>query len=727
MRVRPQPPDHGLVPIRSVRGAEGQPASQGVALAVDTSVSGPAQYLSHTLARLRISPHMGMLACMSAPVEQTIAVTLPDGSKRELAQGASGLDLARGIGDGLARAAIAIQVNGGPVQDIRLALSDGDQVRIITSRDEEALAVLRHSAAHVCAEAVVARYPGTKVTIGPAIEHGFYYDFDFPEGVVINEEALSQLEKDMKRIVKEGRTWERREVERSEALGYFRERDEQYKVELIEDLPSKETITFYTQGTFTDLCRGPHVQDTKQMKAVKLTSSAGAYWRGDSSRPQLTRIYGTAFFTKDELARHLANIERAKRNDHRGLGTKLDLFSFDPVSPGSPFWHARGMTIFNAITEMWREQHIRRGYGEVRTPILYRPELWKRSGHWDAYHENMFFTAPDEEGHQFGMKPMNCPAHATILKTRRLSYRDLPVRMNEQGLVHRYEASGVLHGLMRVRHITQDDAHIFCAPEQVLDEVTGVLSFVRDLMSLFGFEDYTMELSTRPKKKVGDDSLWDQAESALAEALVRNELPYVVNVGDGAFYGPKIDFHVRDSMGRSWQCGTIQLDYNTPSRDRFDLTYTGEDNEEHQLVMIHRALLGSMERFIGILLEHYGGEFPLWLAPEQARVLAVADRHVEYARAVAECLCERDLRVEVDDRTESVGRKVRDAGIQRTPVVLVIGDNEVATETVTVNRRGMSEKQQMKIEDLRDVLATEVAQRTLSRHVRAAIAGDNDR
>ena len=665
-----------------------------------------------------------MLARMDAPAKNEIQVTLPDGSTRELTTGATGLDLARSIGEGLARAAVAVQVNDGPTQDLRLELRDGDRVRIITSRDEDALAVLRHSAAHVLAEAVVARYPGTKVTIGPAIENGFYYDFDFPEDVVINDESLAELEADMKRLIKDGRSWERWEVSRDEALDYFRERDEAYKVELIQDLPADEQITFYKQGEFTDLCRGPHVQDAKAMKAVKLTSTAGAYWRGDASRPQLTRIYGTAFFSKDDLARHLANLERAKQNDHRLLGTKLDLFSFDPISPGSPFWHAKGLAIWNSITEMWREQHVQRGYGEVKTPILYRPDLYKKSGHWEAYKENMFLTAPDEEGHQFGMKPMNCPAHATIIKTRQLSYRDLPVRMNEQGLVHRFEASGVLHGLMRVRHITQDDAHIFCAPDQVLDEVSSVLGFVRDLMALFGFDDYTMELSTRPEKKIGDDALWDQAEAALAEALVRNDLPYTVNPGDGAFYGPKIDFHVRDSMGRSWQCGTIQLDYNMPSPERFDLTYTGEDNQEHQLVMIHRALLGSMERFIGILLEHYGGEFPLWLAPEQVRVLPVADRHIDFSREVVAALRGRGLRAEVDERTESVGRKVRDAGMQRTPIVLVVGDSEVEARSVTVNRRGDDEKVTMAVDELVEQVATEVSERRLSDHVVAALRAD---
>ncbi|MCW2959696.1 MAG: hypothetical protein JWM90_83 [Thermoleophilia bacterium] len=649
----------------------------------------------------------------------TIAITLPDGSTRELPDGSTGLDLASSIGEGLARAAVGIQANDGATQDLRLPLADGDTVRILTDRDPDALAVLRHSAAHLLAEAVVARYPGTKVSIGPAIENGFYYDFDFPEDVVINDESLAQLEKDIKHLIKQGRTWERWEVTRDEALQHFSAQGEQYKVELIQDLPADEPITFYKQGEFTDLCRGPHLQSTRPLKAIKLTSTAGAYWRGDSDREQLTRIYGTAFFSKEDLATHLANIERAKLNDHRLLGTKLDLFSFDPVSPGSPFWHPRGLNIWNAITDMWRAEHRTRGYQEVKTPILYKPELWKKSGHWDAYKDGMFFTELDDDGHQFGLKPMNCPAHATLLKTRRLSYRDLPVRMNEQGLVHRFEASGVLHGLMRVRHITQDDAHIFCAPDQVLDEVTTTLGFVRDLMALFGFDDYTMELSTRPDKAIGDDALWEKAEAALAEALVRNDLPYTVNPGDGAFYGPKIDFHVRDSMGRTWQCGTIQLDYNMAQPERFDITYAGEDNEEHEVVVIHRALLGSMERFIGILLEHYGGEFPLWLAPEQVRVLPVADRHNAYADEVVATLRARGILAESDERTESVGRKVRDAGMQRTPVVLVVGDSESEERTVTVNRRGVEEKQTVPLDVLVEEVVVEVAERRMSAHVLA--------
>lgn len=652
----------------------------------------------------------------------SISIHLPDGSTRQLADGATGLDLASDISDGLARAAVGVVVDGA-THDLRLPLKDGATVRILTDRDPESLDVLRHSAAHIMAEAVTTLWPGTKVTIGPAIEQGFYYDFEFPDGVQIGEPDLERIEAEMRRIVKEGRSFDRREVSRDEALAWFSERGEQYKVELIEGLPADQAITFYTQGEFTDLCRGPHIQNTKPMKALKLMSVAGAYWRGDAKNTMLTRIYGTAFFKKDDLAQHLANLERARQNDHRRLGTQLDLFSFNDVSPGSPFWHERGLVIWNAITEMWREEHRERGYGEVKTPILYNPDLWKKSGHWDTYRENMFLTVPDEDGRQYGMKPMNCPAHATILKTRRLSWRDLPVRMNEQGLVHRFEASGVLHGLMRVRHITQDDAHIFCTEDQILDEVTSVLQFVQDLMSLFGFDDYSMELSTRPEKSIGSDAMWERAESALAEALVRNGFSYTLNPGDGAFYGPKIDFHIRDSMGRTWQCGTIQLDFSMPSPERFDLTYTGEDNADHHLVMIHRALLGSMERFIGILIEHYGGEFPLWLAPMQATVLPIADRHAEYALQVAEHLRDLGLRADADVRAESVGRRIRDNEKLRTPVLLVVGDAEVASGSVSVRRRGIAEQATMSLEEIGADLLAESSERRLSHHVREALTG----
>ncbi|MBC7643591.1 MAG: threonine--tRNA ligase, partial [Thermoleophilia bacterium] len=631
--------------------------------------------------------------------------------------GATGYDLARAIGEGLARAAVAVEIEG-ETRDLRLPLPDGATVRILTDRDPEALAVLRHSAAHLMAEAVTALYPGTKVSIGPAIDNGFYYDFEFPDGVSITEADLATIEAKLKSIMKEGRSWSRTEVTRSDARERFKRLGEKFKVELIDALPDDETITLYTQGEFVDLCRGPHVQETSKKWAVKLQSVAGAYWRGDSDREQLTRIYGTAFFKKDELATHLENLERAKKNDHRRLGTQLDLFSFHDISPGGPFWHPRGLSMWNALTDMWRGEHLARGYQEVKTPILYNPELWKKSGHWEAYRDNMFITQPKPgDDRQYSMKPMNCPAHCTILKTRRLSWRDLPVRMNEQGLVHRYEPGGVLHGLMRVRHITQDDGHIFCSMEQVLDEVSNALQFVLDLYKMFGFNDYTMELSTRPAKSIGSDEMWELAESMLAEALVRNGIEYKLNPGDGAFYGPKIDFHIHDSMNRTWQCGTIQLDFSMPSPERFDLTYTGQDNEEHQLVMIHRALLGSMERFIGILIEHYGGEFPLWLAPMQATVITVSDRHEEYANQVAAQLREAGLRADVDARTESIGRKIRDNEQLHTPVLLVVGESELETGVLKVRRRAVAEQQSMTTSELAAELSAEVAERRLSEHV----------
>ncbi len=644
---------------------------------------------------------------------------MPDGSQRVLPVGGTGLDLALSIAEGLARAAVAVEVDG-EIRDLRLPLPDGATVRILTDRDEESLAVLRHSAAHVMAEAVTRLWPGTKVTIGPSIDNGFYYDFDFPDGVSVRDDDLPAIENEMRRIVKEGRSFSRSEISRNDALKRFADLGEQYKVELIEDLPADVGITLYRQsarddespdGAFTDLCRGPHVQSLKPMKAIKLLHVAGAYWRGDASRPMLTRIYGTAFFSKARLEEHLENLERARKNDHRRLGTSLDLYSFHDVSPGGPFWHPRGLVMWNAITDMWRSEHRSRGYQEVKTPLLYNPELWKRSGHWEHYRDNMYITQPKPgDDRQFGLKPMNCPAHATILKTRRLSWRDLPVRMNEQGLVHRYEPGGVLHGLMRVRHITQDDAHIFCSPDQVEEEVVGVLDFVLDLYRMFGFDDWSMELSTRPAKSMGSDEMWAKAEAALAAALDRHGIEYQLNPGDGAFYGPKIDFHIHDSMGRTWQCGTVQLDFSLP--ERFELVYSGEDNAEHQLVVIHRALLGSMERFVGILIEHYEGEFPLWLAPVQATVVPVSsEHHCEYEHTVCQRLTALGLRVDVDDRAESMGRRIRDAEKLHTPLILVVGESERDGGAVSVRRRGSEGQQVMVLDELAGALFDEIRER----------------
>lgn len=622
-----------------------------------------------------------------------MTVYLPDGTALELADGATGADAARAIGAGLARAALAVRVERAGrrlVQDLAQPLADGDRIEILTERSHEdnigPLWLIRHDAAHVLAEAVLELWPGTKVAIGPPIDDGFYYDFEFPPGVSVSVEDLPAIEERMRAHIAADERFERIEMPAAEARALFERAGQPYKVELIDDLvrdQGVETVSLYRNGPFLDLCRGPHGPSTGRIGAFKLTAVAGAYWRGDASRQQLTRIYGTAFFRKRDLDRHLELIELAKARDHRRLGRELGLFMLSELSPGSPFWLPRGTALWNELTRLWREENQRRGYLEVRTPILYDIELWKRSGHWDKFRENMYFT--EVEGRAMGLKPMNCPAHIQIYRRERRSYRDLPLRLAEQGLVHRHEPGGTLHGLLRVRHITQDDAHIFCRQEQVRDEVLGCLAFAFDLYELFGFEPRA-HLSTRPEQRIGSDELWDQAEAALRSALEGQGLDYKVDPGEGTFYGPKIDLHMTDALGRSWQLGTIQLDYQMP--ERFDLTYVGEDNAEHRPVMIHRALMGSFERFIGILIEHYGGHFPFWLAPLQVAVLPIADRHVPYAREVAAQLAGASLRVEVDERSESVRRKIRDAELAKVPYMLVVGDEEERQRTVAVRRRG---------------------------------------
>jgi len=606
-----------------------------------------------------------------------VNVTLPDGTELELADDATGADAAAAIGPGLARAALAVRQNS-EVRDLARPLVGGAPLEIITAKTPGALDVIRHDAAHVLAAAVMELYPGVKISIGPPIENGFYYDFEFPEGVTVSDADFDRIEQKMRQHINADEQFVREDVSIEAALERFRGEGQDYKVELIEDLVANAdpddpltTVSLYTNGPFTDLCRGPHGPGTKRIKAVKLQSVAGAYWRGDATRQQLTRIYGTAFFTKEELAEFLERLEQARARDHRKLGKELELFMFSELSPGSPFWQPAGMAIWNELSKLWREENRRRGYREVKTPILYDVDLFKQSGHWDTYRENMYFT--DVEDRPMGLKPMNCPAHIQLFKDARRSYRDLPVRYSEQGLVHRHEPSGTLHGLMRVRHITQDDAHIFCSEEQIREEVIGCLDFGFFLYDLFGFEP-RLELSTRPAKRIGTDEMWDRAESVLQDALDARGLEYEINAGDGAFYGPKIDLHMTDSIGRSWQLGTVQLDYSMP--ERFDLHYTGADDADHRPVMIHRALLGSFERFIGILIEHYAGDFPLWLAPLQAIVLPIADRHAEAAAGVLGTLQEAGLRAELDDRTESVGRKIRDAELRKIPYMLVIGDRE---------------------------------------------------
>jgi threonyl-tRNA synthetase len=616
---------------------------------------------------------------------RAVNVTLPDGTELELADGATGADAADAIGAGLARAAVAVRQNG-EVRDLARPLAAGKPLEILTPRSEGALDVIRHDAAHVLAAAVMELYPGVKISIGPPIANGFYYDFEFPEGVTVSDADFERIEARMREHIKADEPFVREDVSVEEALERFRGEGQDYKVELIEDLvrdadPAHplRTVSLYTNGPFTDLCRGPHAPSTKRIKAFKLQSVAGAYWRGDAARQQLTRIYGTAFFSKEDLAAHLEQLEQARARDHRKLGRELGLFMFSELSPGSPFWQPAGMAIWNELSKLWREENGRRGYREVKTPILYDVDLFKQSGHWDTYREHMYFT--DVEDRPMGLKPMNCPAHIQLFKDDRRSYRDLPIRYSEAGLVHRHEPSGTLHGLMRVRHITQDDAHIFCTEEQIRDEVIDALDFGFFLYDLFGFEP-RLELSTRPEKRIGSDEMWDRAEAALQGALDARGLSYEINEGDGAFYGPKIDLHMTDSIGRSWQLGTVQLDYSMP--ERFDLAYTGADDAEHRPVMIHRALLGSFERFIGILIEHYAGEFPVWLAPVQAIVLPIADRHAEAASGVLAALRDAGLRAELDDRTESVGRKIRDAELRKVPYMLVIGDREAQAGTVAV-------------------------------------------
>jgi threonyl-tRNA synthetase len=616
-------------------------------------------------------------------------IVLPDGSERELPDGASGADLAAAIGPGLARAALAVKV-GGEVRDLGAPLADGERVEVVTADSPDALALIRHDAAHVMATAVMELYPGTKISIGPPIENGFYYDFQFPEGVKVSDEDLPAIEERMREHIAADESFERTELPVAEAERLFEAEQQDYKVELIRDLVAGEgvkTVSLYRNGPFTDLCRGPHAPSTGRIKAFKLLSLAGAYWRGDERNQMLSRIYGTAFLSKADLEQHLEQLEQARARDHRRLGPQLGLFLLRPESPGMPFFLPNGMVVINKIEELVREQLLKRGYSEIKTPQILDEELWHRSGHWDNYRDNMYFT--ETEGHRYAVKPMNCPGACLVFGSERHSYRDLPLRLAEFGLCSRREREGVLHGLLRVRAFTQDDAHVFCSEEQIVNEVCEITDAIDELYGRFGFEDVRVELSTRPEKSIGTDRQWEMAESALAQALKQMNRDYELNPGDGAFYGPKIDFHVTDALGRSWQCGTCQVDFFMP--DRFDLTYTAADNTEHVPVMIHRALLGSIERFFGILVEHYAGEFPTWLAPVQARVLPIADRHAEYAGRVEQALLDSEVRAELDARSESVGKKIRDAELAKVPYMLVVGDKEAEEGTVSLRRHGQGD------------------------------------
>ena len=618
-----------------------------------------------------------------------IQVELPDGSLKELDDQSTALTLAERIGARLATAALGAKVNGVTV-GLSTPLHNGDKVAILTFDSEEGREIFRHSASHIMASALAHVRPGLKFAIGPAIEDGFYYDVEVSP--LFAETDFAAIEEEMGKIIKADLPFVRKEMSKADALAFFQARGEQYKVELIEGLEDG-SITVYEHGDFVDLCRGPHLPSTGRIKAFKIQHVAGAYWRGDSTRPMLQRIYGTAFPKKSELDEHLTRLAEAERRDHRKLGRQLDLFSFQEQGPGFPFFHPKGMVVLNELLGFWREEHRKRGYGELRTPIMLDRALWEQSGHWDHYKENMYFTKIDER--DFAVKPMNCPGGMLVYKTNLRSYRDLPLRWAELGTVHRHEKSGVLHGLTRVRMFTQDDAHIFMTPEQIQGEVLGIIELIDFVYKVFGFE-YTVELSTRPDKSIGSDEMWAFATDSLRSALDARGMAYKINEGDGAFYGPKIDFHVRDSLKRSWQCATIQLDFAMP--DKFELEYIGPDGAPHRPVMVHRVVYGSIERFFGILVEHYAGAFPVWLAPVQAVIVPVAAAYNDYARQVRDRLTELGIRVEVDEREDTMKYKIREAQTLQIPYMLVVGEREQAAGAVGVRHRRQADLGSMQLD-----------------------------
>ena len=634
-------------------------------------------------------------------------VTLKDGSVKEYAESKSVYEIALDISEGLARAACAGEING-ETADLRTVVEEDCQLNILTARDEKGLSALRHTASHVMAQAVKRLYPGAKLAIGPSVADGFYYDIDFEEPIAA--EDLEKIEAEMKKIVKEALPIERFTLPRAEALAFVREKEEPYKVELIEDLPEGAEISFYRQGEFTDLCAGPHLRSTKDVgKAYKLTSLAGAYWRGNEHNKMLTRIYATAFAKKDELEAYLTMIEEAKKRDHRKLGRELGLFMMHEAGPGFPFFLPKGMVLKNTLLDFWREIHKKAGYVEISTPIILNRNLWETSGHWDHYKNNMYTTVIDEQ--DFAVKPMNCPGGMLVYASEPRSYRDLPLRAGEIGLVHRHEKSGQLHGLMRVRCFNQDDAHIFMMPEQIKDEIKGVVKLIDQVYSLFGFE-YHVELSTRPEDSMGSDEDWEMATEGLRSALDEMGLNYTVNEGDGAFYGPKIDFHLVDAIGRTWQCGTIQLDFQMPQR--FELEYIGADGEKHRPIMIHRVVFGSIERFIGILIEHFAGAFPTWLAPVQVKVLPISEKHVAYAKKVEQSLEAAGVRAELDMQDEKIGYKIRMAQMQKVPYMLVVGQKEAEEGLVSVRSRFAGDEGQKSL----DAFIGEIRQEIDGREVR---------
>jgi len=629
-----------------------------------------------------------------------IKVTLKDGSIKEYKKGITVEEIVASIGSGLLKAAMAAKING-KVVDLLAQVNEDCNLEVLTFDDEQGKWALRHTSSHILAQAVKRLYPKAKLAIGPAIDTGFYYDIDSEKP--FSEEDLAAIEKEMEKIVKEDLKLERFELSRNEALDMMSKLGESYKVELINDLPEDEIISFYKQGEFVDLCAGPHVASTGRVKAFKLLSVAGAYWRGSEKNKMLQRIYGTSFIKKSQLDEYMNMLEEAKKRDHRKLGKELDLFSLQEEGPGFPFFHPKGMVVRNELENFWRNIHRKNGYKEIKTPIILNEELWHQSGHWDHYKDNMYFTTIDDKN--YAIKPMNCPGGILVYKNSMYSYRDLPIRMGELGLVHRHELSGALHGLMRVRNFTQDDAHLYVTPDQIKEEVLGVISLTDHIYKLFGFK-YRIELSTRPENSMGSDEDWENATEALRDALESTGLPYKINEGDGAFYGPKIDFHLEDCIGRTWQCGTIQLDFQMP--EKFNLTYVGADSEKHRPVMIHRTIFGSIERFIGILIEQYAGAFPAWLAPVQVIILPVSERQKDYAEKLREKLEEQDIRAEADLRSEKIGYKIREAQLQKIPYMIVVGDREMETGAVAVRDRKEGDKGTMKFDDFLTQITYEI-------------------
>lgn len=608
-----------------------------------------------------------------------ITIRLKDGKEKEFESAVSLADAAKAISNSLGKNALVAKVNG-ELTDLRDPIVDGAEVEFFTKEDPEGLFTLRHTASHVMAQAIQHLFPGVKFAIGPAIDDGFYYDLDSDH--VFSQEDFAAIEKEMSKIAKENIPLVKKVLSRDEALQYFKDKGQDYKVMLIEDLPEEETISLYEQGDFTDLCAGPHLKSTGKVKTFKLMTVAGAYWRGDSKNKMLQRIYATAFFSKEDLDHYLFVRAEAEKRDHRKLGKQLDLFSFHEEGPGFPFFHPKGMILRNKLMDYERELFKEFGYVEIMTPVILSKKLWLQSGHWDHYKENMYFTQIDDE--DYAIKPMNCPGGILFFKTQQRSYRDLPMRVGEFGLVHRHELKGALHGLFRVRCFTQDDAHIFMTQEQMKDEVIKCMAMYQKMYGVFGLE-YHVELSTRPENSMGSDELWEISTNALREAIETAGVPYQINEGDGAFYGPKLDFHVQDSLGRTWQCGTIQMDMQLP--ERFDVNYIGEDGEKHRAVMLHRAGYGSLERFIGILIEHYAGAFPTWIAPVQAKIIPVTDKNLEYAKSVAAAMSESDIRVEVEEANETLGYKIRKAQMEKVPYMIIVGDQEMKSHTISVRSR----------------------------------------